>query len=109
MLIEAGFDIAFECPAQTPMILQLRIHPSPDVDLRHGLLLGSAHRLRVAAAVRACGLWRRGVFPPTPAWRPGSKREGGSGDRENREEPLEADRLDNLKPGQNDPRVGERR
>ena len=23
MLIEAGFDIAFECPAQTPMLLSL--------------------------------------------------------------------------------------
>jgi hypothetical protein len=23
MLIEAGFDVAFECPAPTPMILQL--------------------------------------------------------------------------------------
>jgi hypothetical protein len=23
MLIEAGYDIAFECPAQTPMLLQL--------------------------------------------------------------------------------------
>ena len=39
MLIEAGFDIAFECPAQTPMLLQLKIHPSRDADLRHGLLL----------------------------------------------------------------------
>ncbi len=63
MLIEAGFDIAFECPAQTPMLLQLNVHPSRDADLRHGLLPRSAHRLRVAAAVRACGLWRRGVFP----------------------------------------------
>jgi hypothetical protein len=25
MLIEAGFDIAFECPATTPMILQLTV------------------------------------------------------------------------------------
>ena len=33
MLIEAGFDIAFECPAPTPMILQLSIHPSRDADL----------------------------------------------------------------------------
>ena len=33
MLIEAGFDIAFECPAQTPMLLQLSIHPSRDADL----------------------------------------------------------------------------
>src|SRR5271166_412907 len=33
MLIEAGFDIAFDCPAQTPMLLQLNIHPSRDADL----------------------------------------------------------------------------
>ena len=33
MLIEAGFDITFECPAPTPMILQLSIHPSRDADL----------------------------------------------------------------------------
>jgi hypothetical protein len=33
MLIEAGFDIAFESPAQTPMLLQLSVHPSRDADL----------------------------------------------------------------------------
>ena len=33
MLIGAGFDIAFECPAQTPMLLQLSVHPSRDADL----------------------------------------------------------------------------
>jgi hypothetical protein len=33
MLIEAGFDVTFECPAATPMILQLSIHPSRDADL----------------------------------------------------------------------------
>ena len=33
MLIEAGFEIAFECPAQTPMLLQLILHPSRDADL----------------------------------------------------------------------------
>ena len=33
MLIEAGFDIAFECPAQAPMLLQLNVHPSRDADL----------------------------------------------------------------------------
>ena len=34
MLIEAGYEIAFECPAQTPMLLQLNVHPSRDADLR---------------------------------------------------------------------------
>jgi transglutaminase-like putative cysteine protease len=33
MLIEAGYNIAFECPAQTPMFLQLSVHPSRDADL----------------------------------------------------------------------------
>jgi transglutaminase-like putative cysteine protease len=33
MLIEAGYNISFECPAQTPMLLQLSIHPSRDADL----------------------------------------------------------------------------
>ena len=33
MLIEAGFDIVFECPAQTPMRLHLSVHPSRDADL----------------------------------------------------------------------------
>jgi transglutaminase-like putative cysteine protease len=33
MLIEAGFDIAFDCPAPTPMLLQLNIHPSREADL----------------------------------------------------------------------------
>jgi transglutaminase-like putative cysteine protease len=33
MLIEAGFDIAFDCPAQTPMLLQLNVHPSREPDL----------------------------------------------------------------------------
>jgi transglutaminase-like putative cysteine protease len=33
MLIEAGFDVAFECPAQTPMLLQLNVHPSREADL----------------------------------------------------------------------------
>ncbi len=34
MLIEAGFHIAFDCPAETPMLLQLNIHPSREADLR---------------------------------------------------------------------------
>jgi transglutaminase-like putative cysteine protease len=34
MLIECGFDISFQCPAQTPMLLQLNIHPSRLNDLR---------------------------------------------------------------------------
>jgi hypothetical protein len=32
MLIEAGFDVAIDCPAATPMILQLSVHPYRDAD-----------------------------------------------------------------------------
>jgi transglutaminase-like putative cysteine protease len=34
MLIEAGFEIAFQCPNPTPMLLQLNVHPSREADLR---------------------------------------------------------------------------
>jgi transglutaminase-like putative cysteine protease len=34
MLIQAGFAIGFECPAWTPMLLQLNVHPSRSCDLR---------------------------------------------------------------------------
>ncbi len=34
MLIRAGYDIAFNCPATTSMILQLSVHPSRVGDLR---------------------------------------------------------------------------
>jgi transglutaminase-like putative cysteine protease len=33
MLIQAGFDIAFQCPARTPMLLHLNVHPSREPDL----------------------------------------------------------------------------
>jgi hypothetical protein len=33
MLFDAGYDIAFECPAKTPMLLQLNVHPARDADL----------------------------------------------------------------------------
>lgn len=33
MLIHAGFDIAFECAAPTPMLLQVHVHPEREGDL----------------------------------------------------------------------------
>jgi len=48
MLIEAGFDIAFQCPAQTPMLLQLNIHPSRVGDLRSPDVTLSAGPKRVS-------------------------------------------------------------
>src|SRR5437762_11496714 len=34
MIIKIGFDIQFEVPAPTPMILMLYVHPSRQADLR---------------------------------------------------------------------------
>src|SRR3979490_139896 len=34
MIIKIGFDIQFELPAPTPMILMLYVHPSRQADLR---------------------------------------------------------------------------
>jgi transglutaminase-like putative cysteine protease len=33
MIIDAGFDITYECPAPTPMLLALNVHPSRRADL----------------------------------------------------------------------------
>ena len=33
MRIEAGYDIAFNCPQQVPMVLMLSVHPSRQNDL----------------------------------------------------------------------------
>ncbi|MGO9392577.1 transglutaminase-like domain-containing protein [Rhodoblastus sp.] len=51
MLIKAGFDIAFQCPAQTPMLLQLNIHPSRDADLLSPDVINSDPRLPMRAYV----------------------------------------------------------
>ena len=34
MLIRAGFEIAYDCPQPTPMVLMLSVHPSRAADLR---------------------------------------------------------------------------
>jgi len=49
MLIQAGYDIAFECPAQTPMLLQLNVHPSREADLRSPDIINSDPRLAMRA------------------------------------------------------------
>ena len=41
MLIQAGFDITFQCPAPTPMLLQLNVHPSRAQDLRSPDIIAS--------------------------------------------------------------------
>jgi len=42
MIIRAGYSIAFECSAVTPMILHLNIHPSRVSDLLSPDVVGTA-------------------------------------------------------------------
>jgi transglutaminase-like putative cysteine protease len=55
MLIKAGFDITFQCPAQTPMLLQLNIHPSRDADLLSPDAVSSDPRLPMRAYIDLFG------------------------------------------------------
>ena len=49
MLIQAGFHITFQCPAQTPMLLQLNVHPSRVNDLRSPDVIHSDPNLAMSA------------------------------------------------------------
>ena len=49
MLIRAGYDIAFQCPAQTSMLLQLNVHPSRVGDLRSPDVVTSEPNLAMGA------------------------------------------------------------
>lgn len=55
MLIQAGFDIAFECPAQTPMLLQLNVHPSREPDLLSRDVIASDPELAMRSYVDLFG------------------------------------------------------
>ena len=47
MQIRAGYDIAFQCYQETPMILMLSVHPSREADLL------SPHRITFSQDVQA--------------------------------------------------------
>src|ERR1700761_9337243 len=49
MLIRAGYEIAFDCPAPTPMILMLSIRP----ERRHDLLTQETIRVSPGVQLRA--------------------------------------------------------
>ena len=49
MLIRAGYDIAFQCPAQISMLLQLNVHPSRVGDLRSPDIVQSDPNLAMGA------------------------------------------------------------
>ncbi len=65
MLIEAGFEIAFQCPALTPMLLQLNVHPSREPDLRSPDMIVSSPPLATSAYLDLYGnRVTRLVVPP---------------------------------------------
>jgi transglutaminase-like putative cysteine protease len=67
MLIEAGFHIAFDCPAETPMLLQLNIHPSREADLRSPDIILSEPIVPMSAYLDVFGnRVTRLVAPPGP-------------------------------------------
>ena len=49
MLIQAGFNIAFQCPTQTPMLLHLNVHPTRVGDLRSPDVIYSDPNLAMSA------------------------------------------------------------
>ena len=51
MIIQAGFKISFQCPARTPMLLQLNVHPSRAGDLRSPDVIKSNPPLEMSAYV----------------------------------------------------------
>ena len=69
MLIRAGYDIAFECPAQTSMLLQLNVHPSRIEDLRSPDIVRSDPGLAMGAYLDQFGNRVTRVDVP-PAWSP---------------------------------------
>ena len=58
MIIRAGYDIAFECSQEVPMVLLLSVHPSRQKDLL------SEHKLEVSPRVIA----RNGLDPFGNIW-----------------------------------------
>ena len=55
MLIRAGYDIAFECPAPTSMLLHLNVHPSRAADLRSPDIVASTPNLTMGAYIDLFG------------------------------------------------------
>ena len=51
MIIQAGYKISFQCPARTPMLLQLNVHPSRAGDLRSPDVIKSDPPLEMTAYV----------------------------------------------------------
>ena len=65
MLIQAGFDITFQCPEQTPMLLQLNVHPTRDADLLSRDVISSDPKLPMTSYLDLFGnRVTRVVAPP---------------------------------------------
>jgi hypothetical protein len=60
VIIRAGYDIAFHCQQETPMVLMLSVHPSRQGDLlsEHRIILLTASRraiMSTPSAISALG------------------------------------------------------
>ncbi len=51
MKIRAGYDIAFQCYQETPMVLMLSVHPSRQPDLL------TEHRIRLSNGIDRMTIW----------------------------------------------------
>ena len=58
MIIRAGYDIAFDCSQEVPMVVLLSVHPSRQKDLR------SEHKIEVSSRV----ITRQGLDPFGNTW-----------------------------------------
>jgi transglutaminase-like putative cysteine protease len=57
MIIEAGYKISFQCPARTPMLLQLNVHPTRASDLQSPDVIKADPPLGMSAYVDHYGNW----------------------------------------------------
>ena len=69
MRIRAGYELVYECPQPTPMVLALSIHPSRRVDLRTDQALEFSPELRARDYVDGFGNICTRILAPAGATR----------------------------------------
>ena len=69
MQIRAGYEIAYDCPQPTPMVLMLSVHPSRMADLATPHRIASIHPSRPGTTATASATSARASLPRRPASR----------------------------------------
>ena len=65
MIIRAGYDIAFDCYQEVPMVVLLSVHPSREKDLLSEHKLAVSPRITTRNRLDPFGnVWTRFVVPP---------------------------------------------